>query len=296
MSRLLRPVRVLVCVRSLLAALVVSLLITESAAAQRNPITSFTRVWGEWDVVPNTQWAPKSVDPSALPDRSIQIFKFQPVVPFRLNDDWTVLTRTIFRFISLPTADPIIGLSPAGGPALLGWDQRSQAGLSDISPTAFLVPDLGPDFTVGLGSSLVVPVGDGAIDSGKLSVGPALLAFFHRGPWVVGARMRNVWSVGGESDRDNVNRMVVRGLLRYQLNPDWYMISSPIISADWTQPDGKGWIVPIGGGVGRSFRLAGQRMQASVEAYYNVVKPQVLGEELLGDWSIRTQWQILFPN
>ena len=214
MSRLLRPVRVPVCVRSLLAALVVSLLITESAAAQRNPITSFTRVWSEWDVVPNTQWAPKSVDPSALPDRSIQIFKFQPVVPFRLNDDWTVLTRTIFRFISLPTADPIIGLSPAGGPALLGWDQRSQAGLSDISPTAFLVPDLGPDFTIGLGSSLVVPVGDGAIDSGKLSVGPALLAFFHRGPWVVGARMRNVWSVGGESDRDNVNRMVVRGLLR----------------------------------------------------------------------------------
>jgi hypothetical protein len=55
------------------------------------------------------------VDPSAQPDRSIQIFKFQPVVPFRLNDDWSVLTRTIFCFISLPTADPLIGLSPAGG-------------------------------------------------------------------------------------------------------------------------------------------------------------------------------------
>ena len=171
-----------VVVRSLLVGLAASLLIAEPADAQRNPITSFTRLWGEWDVVPNTQWAPKAVDPSAQPDRSIQIFKFQPVVPFRLNDDWTVLTRTIFRFISLPTADPLIGLSPAGGPALLGWDQRSQAGLADISPTAFLVPDLGPDVTIGLGSSLVVPVGDGAIDSGKLSVGPALLAFFHHGP------------------------------------------------------------------------------------------------------------------
>ena len=232
-----------VVVRSLLVGLAASLLIAEPAAAQRNPITSFTRLWGEWDVVPNTQWAPKAVDPSAQPDRSIQIFKFQPVVPFRLNDDWTVLTRTIFRFISLPTADPLIGLSPAGGPALLGWDQRSQAGLADISPTAFLVPDLGPDVTIGLGSSLVV-----------------------------------------------------RGLLRYQLNPDWYLISSPIIAADWTQSDGKGWVVPVGGGVGRSFRLAGQPMQVSVEGYYNAVKPQVLGEELLGDWTIRTQWQILFPN
>ena len=37
-------------------------------------------------------------------------------------------------------------------------------------------------------------------------------------------------------------------------------------------------------------------MQVSVEGYYNAVKPQVLGEELLGDWTIRTQWQILFPN
>tara|TARA_B100000482_G_C12493843_1_gene253787 strand:- start:311 stop:424 length:114 start_codon:yes stop_codon:yes gene_type:complete len=37
-------------------------------------------------------------------------------------------------------------------------------------------------------------------------------------------------------------------------------------------------------------------MQVSVEGYYNAVKPQVAGEELLGNWSIRTQWQILFPN
>ena len=53
---------------------------------------------------------------------------------------------------------------------------------------------------------------------------------------------------------------------------------------------------PLEGGVGRSFRLAGQPMQVSVEGYYNAVKPQVAGEELLGNWSIRTQWQILFPN
>ncbi|KZR83060.1 hypothetical protein MITS9509_03373 [Synechococcus sp. MIT S9509] len=183
-----------------------------------------------------------------------------------------------------------------GDPTLLNWDQRNQAGLSDISPTAFLIPDIGPDFTIGLGSSLVVPVGEGALDNGKLSVGPALLAFFHRGPRVVGARMRNVWSVSGDSDRDDVNRMVVRGLIRYQLNPDWWLISSPIIAADWTLPDGQGWIVPLGGGLGRFFQLAGQPMQVSVEAYYNAVKLQLAGEELLGDWTIRTQWQIIFPN
>ena len=286
----------LVIIRSLLGCIAASFLTGEVVSAQTNPITSTTRLWAEWDVIPNTQWAPRSIDPSASQDRSIQIFKLQPVFPFRLNDDWTVLTRTIFRFVSSPTADPVIGLSPAGLPAVMGFNQRNQAGLSDISPTAFLVPNLGPNWTVGLGSSVVLPAGDQAIGSGKVSAGPAFLAFHHRGPWIVGARMRNVWSLAGDPERDDINRLVVRGLLRYQLDRSWYLISSPLISSDWTQPEGKGWMVPVGGGVGRSFRLAGQPMQVSLEAYYNAVKPQFAGEELLGDWTVRTQWQVLFPN
>ena len=99
-----------------------------SVKARPNPITSYTRLWAEWDVVPNTQWAPRSIDPSASQDRSVQIFKLQPVVPFRINDDWTVLTRTIFRFVSLPKADPVLGASPAGLPAVVDFDQKTQAG------------------------------------------------------------------------------------------------------------------------------------------------------------------------
>ena len=60
---------------------------------------------------------------------------------------------------------------------------------------------------------------------------------------------------------------MVRGLLRYQLNRSWYLISSPIIASDWTQPEGKGWIVPVGGGLGYSFRLGGQPIQVSLEGY-----------------------------
>ena len=108
--------------------------------------------------------------------------------------------------------------------------------------------------------------------------------------------MRNIWSFAGDPERDDVNTLVVRGLLRYQLNRSWYLSSSPIIASDWTQPEGKGWIVPVGGWLGYSFRVGGQPMQVSLEGYYNAVKPQFAGEELLGDWTIRTQWQVLFPN
>ena len=269
----------------------------EASARQRvNPITSSDRLWLEWNVTPNVQWAPGSVDPEADPDRSLNVLKLQPVFSFRLNEDWTVLTRTIFRFVSAPSASPELGLMPLREPLVLGWNQRNRTGLSDISPTAFFVPDLGPDWTIGLGSSLVIPAGDGPTDSGKLSVGPALLGYFHRGRWTVGARMRNIWSVAGDPQRDDVNRFIAQPLIRYQLNKNWYFTSSPIISSDWTHPDGYGWTVPVGGGLGYAFSLANQPMQISLESYYNAVKPTFAGEELLGDWTIRTQVQVLFPK
>ena len=52
----------------------------------------------------------------------------------------------------------------------------------------------------------------------------------------------------------------------------------------------------MGGSLGYAFKLAKQPMQISVKGYYNAVKPTVAGEELLGDWTIRTQWQVLFPR
>jgi len=273
-----------------------SLLGSTPLAAQSNPITSTSRLWGQWDVAPNTQWAPNSIDPTAKPDRNLHIFRLQPVFPFRLSDQWTLLTQTIFRFVSAPTARSVFGPTPLGLPGVVGWKQRNDTGLSDITPTAFFVPNLGPHWTLGAGTSVVIPVGDGVTDSGKVSVGPALIGYYHRGPWVAGLRLVNVWSVAGDPSRKDVNRMVLRPLLRYQLNRHWFLRSDPIISIDWMHPTGDGWTVPIGGGVGYSFRLAKQPMQVSVEGYYNAVQPTFSGEKLLGDVTIRTQLQILFPK
>ena len=294
--RFKRSDRPLVTMRSFLGGLAATLLIAQAAVAQRNPITSTSRLWLEWNVTPNIQWAPGSVDSEADPDRTLNVLKLQPVVPFRLNEDWTVLTRTIFRFVSAPSATPELGLTPLGEPLVLGWNQRNRTGLSDVSPTAFFVPNLGPDWTIGVGSSLVIPVGDLPTNSGKLSLGPAVLGYYHQGPWTVGARVRNIWSVAGDPERDEVHRFIAQPLIRYQFSKNWYFTSSPIISSDWTHPDGEGWTVPVGGGLGYAFRLANQPMQISLEGYTNVVKPTVAEEELLGDWTIRTQVQVLFPQ
>lgn len=284
--------------RLFVASLLAFYLIDTAAEAKPrpNPITSFSRLWLEWNVVPNTQWAPNSIDTESKDDQTLHVFKFQPVIPFRLNDDWTVLTRTIFRFVSLPWATPDVGITPTGQPFFLGWEQRHSTGLSDVSPTAFLVPNLGSSWTFGVGPSFVVPVGESPANSGKLSVGPAVLAYYHEAPWTVGARMRNVWSISGDDSRQDVNRLIAQPLIRYQFSKNWFFTSSPIISSDWSHPEGDGWTVPVGGGLGYMFSLSGQPVQLSVEGYYNAIKPSIAGEELLGDWTVRSQFQVLFPN
>ena len=47
---------------------------------------------------------------------------------------------------------------------------------------------------------------------------------------------------------------------------------------------------------GYAFRLVDQRMQVSVEAYDNAMKPSFAGEDLLSDWTIRAQLQVRFPK
>ncbi len=112
----------------------------------------------------------------------------------------------------------------------MGFIQSNQAGLSGISPTAVLVPNRGPNWTVGLGSSVVLPAGDQAMAAGRFQ---QVLLFWLFISVDLGARMRNVWFLAGDPERDDINRLVVRGLLRYQLDRSWYLISSPLISSDW---------------------------------------------------------------
>ena len=60
--------------------------------------------------------------------------------------------------------------------------------------------------------------------------------------------------------------------------------------------NGKGWTTPIGGGFGRLFVLGTQPFNGSLQAFWNVAKPEVLGDALLGDVTFRLQVQALFPT
>jgi hypothetical protein len=63
------------------------------------------------------------------------------------------------------------------------------------------------------------------------------------------------------------------------------------MTADWNADSNQRWTVPIGGGFGKIFKLGSQPMNAQVQAFYNLEKP-----DAIGDWSLRLQLQLLFPK
>jgi hypothetical protein len=62
--------------------------------------------------------------------------------------------------------------------------------------------------------------------------------------------------------------MLIQPFVNYNFPDGWYLTSSPVITADWLA-DGRKWIVPVGGGFGRLFKLGEQPINTQVQVFYN---------------------------
>jgi hypothetical protein len=112
-----------------------------------------------------------------------------------------------------------------------------------------------------------------------------------QGPWVVGGLVQNVWSYCGDSDRAHVNEFLLQPFVNYNLEKGWYIASSPIMTANWNRDSSDQWLIPVGGGVGRVFKMGRLPVNLQVQAFYHAAKPSE-GP----DWSTRVQFQLLFPR
>jgi hypothetical protein len=200
----------------------------------------------------------------------------QPVIPFNLNDDWNLITRTIVPFFALESAPS-------------GFDS---VGLGDINTTLFLSPVNSGGLIWGVGPVLSFPTAtDDLFGTGKWSAGPAAVALTMQGPWVFGALANNVWSYAGDGDRGSVNAFLVQPFINYNLDAGWFLVSAPVITSNWKADSDQRWTVPLGGGVGRVFPIGRQPINTSLQAFYNVERPTG-GPE----WSVRFNLQFLFPR
>jgi hypothetical protein len=207
-------------------------------------------------------------------DRVLNVLNIQPVVPFALSKDLNLVTRTILPVVSQPALD---------------GSQRN--GLGDLNPSFFFVPKPRGSWTLGLGPTVLLPTAtDQTLGSGQWGAGPAGVAVYTKGAWVAGALVNQIWSFAGDRARTAVSAFLVQPFVNYNLPGGWYLVSSPIITANWQRAN-EPWTLPVGGGFGRVFRVGRQPMNASLQAYGNAIKPSGFG-----DVTVRAQIQFLFPK
>ena len=209
-------------------------------------------------------------------DGTKNTLNIQPVYPVRLNDNWNLITRTIFPVVSVPALTP---------------DGDRTNGLADTSFTGFFSPSAPSKLTWGVGPVFLLPTATDEDLGGNWGAGASVVLLTMPANWVIGSMFSNVWSTGGWSDTD-VNLFTWQYFINYNMKKGWYLTTAPINTSNWEADDaGDRWTVPIGGGFGKIFKIGKQPFNAQISAYKNVVKP-----EYGADWQLRLQLQLLFPK
>ena len=207
--------------------------------------------------------------------RTQEVFNIQPVVPMHLSDDWNLISRTIIPLLSQP--------SPF-------FDSNTN-GIGDITQSLFLSPTHPGKLIWGVGPVFTIPsANDPILGTGKFLLGPTAVLLVTPGHWVIGVLLNNQWSVGGNPLRPPVNAFLAQPFANYNMAHGWYLNTSPIITADWLATSGERWTVPVGGGFGRVFRVGEQPVNASLQVYYNAIRPTGAPP-----WSLRASLALLFP-
>ena len=241
----------------------------ELARAAKNPLANLISV----SIFYDASFA------GGLESKTEHVLTLQPVIPFAVSSDWSLITRTIMPLIAQP-----------GQAAGEGWT----SGLGDIQVSAFLSPARAERLVWGVGPVLQIPSAtNSALGQGKWGAGPTAAAEWFGEQWTFGALINNTFSFAGSGSRPAVNQMELQPLVNYNFadNPGRYLSFSPIVTANWKANGSDRWTVPLSLGIGQLVKFGNQSILLQATAYYNVVKPADAAK-----WTMELQVQFLFPQ
>lgn len=198
------------------------------------------------------------------------VLNIQPVYPIGLGKV-NMINRLIAPIITQP----------------LGGDQN-KTGLGDLSLTTWFSPTEVGLVSWGIGPVWQLPTASSDhLGSGEFGIGPSAVALMMVKKWVAGFVINNVWTFGDVAE----NKFLFQYFVNYNMAKGSYLVSAPIMTANWNAPDGEQWIVPFGGGFGKVFKVGKMPVNFNAQVYYNAVHPTGWGE-----WQSRFQLQFMFPK
>jgi hypothetical protein len=205
------------------------------------------------------------------------ILNIKPVIPMSLTENWNWINRVIAPVIYDDQDIP---------------GDSANFGIGDIVYQGFLSPAKTGEIIWGFGPQINLPTGMDRFTSDQWSIGPNAVVLTMPGKWVIGALVGNVWSVGGYNDAKHVSQLTTQPFINYNMEDGWYLSSSPVITANWKADDNDDtWTVPVGGGVGRVFKIGNQHINAKFAVYNSVVRP-----DDASDWNVQLTCIFMFPK
>ena len=205
-------------------------------------------------------------------------FSIQPVYPFKLANNLKLITYTIIPFQTVP---PLFdGGTHEGGMGNILFNGY----FSSIQKKGKL--------SWGIGPALQIPTRTNpALGSNRLSLGPTALLYMAGDKFSGGIVLQNYWSLGGD-DVNKVNSGSIQYIAYYNFSKGWFVESNATIVVNWLALSGNQWLVPIGGGPGKTFKI-GEKSKlfysAAAQGFYNVERP-----DLIGNWQAILQFQVIF--
>jgi hypothetical protein len=170
-----------------------------------------------------------------------------------------------------------------------------QYGMGDFEARLYVVPGAQERVTWGIGPAIRLPTAtDSTIGQHKWSAGLGGAIGVAAGPWVLSLEAQQLWSLLGPRSRPEVDELQLRPQVVFHLPGNWFLVTAPVIVANWDRKSADRWTVPIGGGFGRIFSISTQRLTLGLEVYAPVVHPTATGGSY-ADWTIRAQVGLPIP-
>lgn len=204
------------------------------------------------------------------------LLNIQPVIPMQLNNDWTVISRTIVPLIKLEDVPP-------------GNDED---GVGDVLQSLFFSPKaLSDGWTWGVGPALSLRTAtNDLLGTEKWSAGPTAVALKQEHGWTYGMLANHLWSYAGNGDATTVDATFLQPFLVYTTRTHTSFGVNTESTYDW---EGNDWSVPVNIFATQVFKIGKQIQSLQLGARYWADTPQDQGPD---GWGARLTYTLVFPH
>ncbi len=210
-------------------------------------------------------------------DGSVLRYSIQPVIPFTLNEDWNMISRTILTMIKQDNI-PVEG--------------EGESGMGDIVQSFFFSPKESTSGGVvwGVGPVFLLPTAsEEVLGSEKWGIGPTAVVLKQGDPVTFGFLTNHIESVAGSDDRADVSSTLIQPFFVYITKTKTSISLNTESTYDW---ENEQWSILVNLMVNQMVKVGKLPFQVGAGVSYWAESPEY-GPK---DWGGKLQVTFIFPK